>query len=234
MSLLTIVSDVSKQLAIGVPSAVAASSDTQTRQFLRLANLEGRELARRFNWSILTEETTFTTLAAETQVTVTTLAADFLRIIDKTMWNRSQSQPVWGPLSPQQWQAKKASAAQAGFGNWFRIRENLLLFFPTPTAGETVAFEYISKNWAASSAGTPKEEFTADDDVSRIDEEIIKLGVLWRFLANKGADYAEEFRAYEQALHDIFGPDGSNPTIDMTPEYPILGAHFPEGSWSIS
>jgi hypothetical protein len=232
VSLLSICQDVSKQLAIGSPTAVAASTDTQARQFMRLANQEGKELARRFDWQILTKEATFTTLAAETQATVTTLATDFLRIIDKSMWNRTMNQRVAGPLSPQAWQKKKASAAEAGFGNWFRIRGGLILFYPTPVAGETIYFEYISKNWCESSGGTDQDAFAADTDVSFIDEEIIKLGLLWRFLASKGADYAEEFAAYERALADIFGPDGGNELIDMTPDEAILGANIPEGSWS--
>ncbi len=234
MSLLSIVQDASKQLAIGVPTAVAASTDSQSRQFMRFANIEGKELARRFNWQVLTKEATFTTVAAETQATVTTLATDFLRIVDKTMWDRTQSMSVAGPLSPQQWQNKKASAAQAGFGNWFRIRGGLILFYPTPPAGKSIYFEYISKNWCQSSGAVEQDAWAADTDTALISEEVITLGLIWRFLAAKGADYGEEHKAYEYALESIFGADAGNDVIDMTPDYSILGANVPEGSWSIT
>jgi hypothetical protein len=203
-------------------------------QLLAFANKEGKEQARRFDWQKLQKEATFTTLATEIQTTLATVASDFGRILNETMWNRTANWRVGGPLNPEEWQRKKASAAQVGIGNWFRIRGGSILFYPTPTAGESIYFEYISNQWCESSTGTDQSAWADDDDVALIDEEIIRLGVIWRFKKSKGLDYSEDFRTYEMALIDLFGPDAGKAVIDMTGEVEGFGVNLPEGSWTLS
>lgn len=234
MSLLTIVQDACRELGLSIPSAVYSATDNQTRTMLELADKEGKELARRFDWQALIKEATFTTVATSSQTTLSTVATDFGRLVQGSMWNRTEQQPVWGPLSPQQWQQRKAAAAQTGFGNWLRIRGDVIHFFPVPPAGHTIAFEYVSKNWCQSSGGTAQSAWAADSDTALIDEEIMRLGVIWRFLKRKGLDYGEDFRVYEAALADVFGADGAKAVLNMDEETPILGLHIPEGNWSLS
>lgn len=233
MSLLTIIQDAATELKLVRPTTVIGSTDPNAPQLLALANKDGKELARRFDWQALNKEATFTTVASETQTTLSSLASDFGHIIDGTMWNRTQSWRVLGPLNSQEWQRKKASAAQAAIGNWFRIRGDSILFYPTPAAGENVYFEYISNKWCQSSGGTAQSSWVADTDTALLNEEIIRLGIIWRFRKAKGFDYGEDFRTYEAALASVFGGGAGNANIDMTGEPEMLGAHLPEGSWNI-
>lgn len=234
MSLLTIIQDACGELGIVQPSAVVSSTDTQTLQLLAIADKEGKDLARRFDWQILQKEATFTTTATATQTAISTLATDFGRIVNRSMWNRTESRPIHGPLTPQQWQKRTAAAAQVGVTYYFRIRGDALMFNPAPATGQTIAFEYISKNWCQSSGGTAQSAWAADTDTAIIDEELIRLGVVWRFKQAKGLEYAEDFRSYEEALKDMFGPDAGNDNVDMTGEPDVWGVNLAEGSWDLS
>lgn len=234
MSLLTIVQGACGELNLVQPSAVVGSVDPQAAQLLALARTGGKDIARRFDWQILIKEGTFTTLAAETQVSnVMSTFADFGRICNATMWDRTQSRPVRGPLNDQQWQRRKAAAAQVGVEFYFRIRGNVLMFNPVPTAGDTVAFEYVSNKWCQSNAAVAQITWVADTDTAIIDEELLRLDLIWRWLKKKGLDYAEEFRTFELAAADLFGPDGGKDVVDMTGEMEQWGVNIPDGSWAI-
>jgi hypothetical protein len=233
MSLLTIITGACGQLNITQPTAVVAASDLQTKQLLALSRVEARDLNRRFDWQATTKEATFTTVAAETQTALTTAAPDFDQYINGTMWNRTRFWQVGGPLTQEQWQRRKAAAAQVGVRNWFRIRGNNILFYPTPTAGDTIYFEYISNKWCQSSLLVAQTDWLADTDTALLDEEVIRLGVVWRFLKAKGLDYSEEFRTYEMALDQIFGSDGGRQTIDMTGSGEgTIFVNIPDGNWT--
>jgi hypothetical protein len=235
MSLLSIIQDAAGQLGITRPTSAVSSTDLQTRQLLALANEEGKELARRFEWEILKKEGTFTTVATETQVaSLTTTFTDFARITNNTMWNRTQSRPVRGPLSDQQWQLRRAAAAQVGVEYYFRIRGGALLFNPTPAAGDSVYFEYISSKWCQSTLSVAQIAWGADADTGLINEEAMRLGVVWRFLKAKGLDYSEEFRTYEMALSDLFGPDAGNGVVDMGGPPDEWGVNIADGNWAIT
>lgn len=234
MSLLTIIQNAATDLNLTSPSVVANSTDTQVQQLFNLANRDGKDLLRRFDWQALTVEASFTTVATQQQTTLSTVASDFFRMVDESMNNRTQHWRVTGPLSAQEWQRRLSLGAQVGVVNSFRIRGDTIYFFPVPPAGDSIYFEYISKNWVQSNTGTAKDAFTADADTALIDEDILTLGVKWRFLKAKGLDYSEEFRSYEAALEAVFGSDGARGPVDMTGSVidwtiPAL----PDGSWSI-
>lgn len=235
MSLLSILQGAAKDLGLNKPSSVVVTTDEQTKQLYSLLNRDGLDLLRRFDWQDLTKEATFTTVAAETQTTLAAAASDFFRFVNETMNNRTQHWQVVGPLDARLWQRVKSLGAQVGVRNYFRIRGGDVLFYPTPTAGDDIYFEYISNQWIEASDGTAKAAFTADTDTTVINEDVLTLGVKWRFLRANGMDYSEEFRSYEAALEDLFGADGARAAVDMGGsmvdfDIPMI----PDGSWNIT
>ena len=236
MTILAIIQSAAIELGFSEPTSVFTSTDPTVKQLRVLASKEGKELARRFDWQRLQIEATFTTVAAEEQVaSIGTTYPDFARIINATMWDRTENRMIKGPLAPAEWQRRKAATAQITIGNFFRIKRNSILFFSVPVAGNSIYFEYISTYWCFSSGGTAKTDWTADTDFSLIDEEIIRLGVIWRYRKAKNLDYGEDFRTYEMALQDIFGPDAGKAIIDMTGE-PLddgLSVNLQEGNWAL-
>lgn len=235
MSLLTLCQAAAQRLGITVPTSIVGSADTQTLQLLGLAQQEGRDLASRFNWQRLTKETTFTAVAQAEQTNA--VPADFDRFVDGSMWNRTRDNLIYGPMTPQEWQAIQATFAP-NIVEAFRLRGNALLITPTPKAGDTYAFEYVSTYWVAITGSTTgsKTEFSVDTDVALLDEELIGLGVTWRFLRSKGFDYSEAFRSYEMALKRRLSRDGGSPVVIMSGPPNWFGApkaRVPDGSWNL-
>lgn len=215
MSLLTIVKAVCERTQLPVPATVLGSTDQQVVQMRALLEDEGKLLARRGDWQDLTREVTHTTTAAEDQGAITTIAGvDFRAVNNDTMWDRTDKLPV--PLiGSVAWQRLKATLGVSPRFR-YRIRTGRLLLTPTPPASHTLAFEYQSKYWILSNNGVTRQMvFGNDADTCLLDEEILTLGLRWRWKKEHGLEYAEDFRDYETMVTDALGRDGGKPTIHM-------------------
>lgn len=231
MSMLTIVNTVQRRLGLSVTSSVAGNSDDTATQLLALLNQAGEELAQDFAWQAITFEATFTTLAAESQGAMESIAPGWAYIVNDTIWNRTENEPFFA-LSAQEWQREK-SAAVTGPGSRFRIRGGELLMNPAPAAGKTCAFEYASKYWATDSTGaTGKAAFTADADLSRLDEQLLTLSLIWRFKQAAGLEFAPELSMYEIRVANAQSRDGGRSRLDFGSQG-VFGVTFPEGSWNL-
>lgn len=234
MSLLSIVQKVTDRVGIARPSAVVTSTDSQVRQLFALANEEGAELAKRYPWQALTNEWTFVTNAGAEQ-TNTPIPTDLDRFIPNSFYNRSSRRRLIGPITPQEWQALQTFTAYSRVYLSFRQRDGSFLITPTPSVGETIAYEYISSNWAQSSAGQGKAAFTADDDTSFLDEELIAQGLRWRWKQAKGLDYGEDMDTYERNLARAMADDGGATALNIGSRghISILAANIPEGDFGV-
>ena len=234
LTCLQIVQTVCRRIGILAPNAAVSSSDPQILQILSITEEEGQELEERFNWQGLQTETTFTTVAAELQGTLATIAPGYESIVNDTIWNRTLRRPVYGPKSEPDWQQSKAMQINGPF-NSFRIKNDSIYFYPNPAAGQTCAFEYITKNWISTSTGSTSEIWTNDADTPLIDDRIIILGAIWRWKAAKGLDYAEDFSKYERRVMNKMAKDGGKPILDLCgAKYEIQPVVMvPTGSWSV-
>ena len=170
MTLLTMINGAQDTIGLTRSTVVVASTDGNTRTLLALAQTEGRELQERYSWPQTQLEATHTTLAAQLQGVMTTIAPGFGYILNQTFWNRTLTQPVTGPLSPQEWQ---------------------------------------------------------------LDENLMQMGVVWRFKKKNGLDYSEDYRIYEQKLANETARVGGKKVLSMqSGGNSNTGIYVPEGSWS--
>lgn len=232
MTALTIIQDACGRLGIQVPTAVFSSTDEQVIQMRSLLNEAGKALARIHDWKVLNKEQTFTTVAASAQTNAVPL--DFDRYLNETMFNRSQHEKIYGPFDSSEWQLDKAGFTGLSVTSAFRFRGDDILITPTPSAGDNVYYEYISKNWAESVLAVEKAKLTADDDVPLLDEELLTKALEWRFLRSKGLDYAEEFQDYEIQLANKIARDGGAKILNGSTEYSDdIFVNVPEGNWTL-
>lgn len=235
MTLLTICRDAATRLGIVQPSSVVNSTDNQVQRLYGFAQQEGKSLMRRYAWQVLTKQETFTATATETQSAV--LPSDFDRFVDDTFYNTTRKRPVYGPLSPQDWSFSNAVVATVLIES-FRQRGSTtdILLKPTATAGDEYSFEYISKNWCTTSGGTEQSAWASDTDLPILDEELIILGIVWRFKAGQGFDYSEEFRTYELMVAQAMARDGGKRTLNAGYWIGTRRRRAPfvqDGSWNI-
>ena len=236
MTLLTMINEAQDVLSLPRSSVAITSTDSAVRQLVSLANEEGRSLSRHphWAWEAITKEKTFTATATTTQTGA--IESDFDRIINDTMMNRSAQRRVTGPLTPEEWQAQQALTTQL-LTDAYRIRGGDLLLIPTPTAGDTYAYEYLSKNWCETSGGAGNSSWQNDSDVGVLREDLMLLGIIWRYRKAKGYDYAEEFRTYQTEVEQAIMRDGGKRIIDFSFDDSLIrSSRRPaviEGGWNV-
>jgi hypothetical protein len=212
VTLLSIIRDASDRLGLSRPTSVMASTDQLTLSLLGAAQEEGKQLYDRHTWQVLQTEYTFSTANGTASYA---LPSGFDQLLKDTVFNRTRRRRMQGDLSPSQWQETQASLVTM-VNPAFRIRGNLFYISPTPTAIETVAYEYMSTNWCQSASAVGQSAWAADDDTGILSEKLMTLGVIWRFKASKGLDYAEDMNNYEIAVNKAIFKDGARVTIDTS------------------
>ncbi len=233
MSLLTLIQSSAKRLGLSNPASAYNATDNQIVQLVALAQEEGIELAENFDWKVLTKEKTFTGTAADAQTGA--LASDYDRMVPESFFNRTKKRPVFGPLSPQDWQFTQAVVATTLVES-FRIRGTSLLITPTASVSDTYGYEYISTQWCQSNISVAQSAWAADTDTGILSEEVMTLGVIWRFLRAKGFDYAEAFRTYELAKGRAQTKDGGGKrrlNFGSKATHLARAPFIQEGSWNL-
>jgi len=213
------------------------TSDPQIKQIRALLEEEGVDLAARGGWQGITFEASLTTAAAEDQGAMSTIASNgFNYVKNNTIWDRTSRLPVLGPMDAVEWQAMKA-VVTSGPRYRFRIRGDHLLVNPSPTAGLSWKFEYVSKNWIlGADLTTYKQYFTLDTDTILLPETLVLQGLRWRWKKEKGFEYSEDMRTYEMQVKDAGGRDGGKKTLSMEGANwngPKPGIWVPDGNFPL-
>lgn len=191
-------------------------------------------MAREWAWQALLAEQTFLSVAAMAQTNAIPSDWDG-RMISDSFWNRTQRRPVIGPLTSQEWQEAQATGVNI-VTDCFRFRADGIDISPTPSAGQTYAFEYVSSYWCETSAGVGQAAWAADTDVPRLDAELMTLGVVWRFLSGRGMDNMAVKADYENEVFKAKARDGSRRVVSLSSGSRANGyarSRFPEGSWNV-
>lgn len=222
MSALTAVQTACKRLSLPVPAALFSVTDPQTVQLGALLNEEGIELSTwpDHAWVKMAKETSFTTAAANIQPNA--IPADFSSFCDQSMWDRTQDRPVWGPMSPQQWEQELAGPTFTSMYYGFMLRGNDFLMTPTPTAGDSIYYMYKSTSFVYATGDTvpTKSTFTVDTDTSIFPDELLTRGVIWRFLSAKKLSYAQEYQKWIELVQRTVSRDGGMPKLSASRNYP--------------
>lgn len=238
MTLLQIIQEFCLRTGLTKPQIVVQSQDDQLLQLYALANEVCEDLVRRHSWTGLTYETTFPSVAGEDQGAIETLAPHaFLKILNETIFDRTRQLPIFGPRTASQWQFEKAVPASGPFYQ-YRIRGGHLLIDPAMPAGSTLAFEYASEGVIENTEGPApviKAFFTSDADVFLLNKSLLILGLRWRWKEEKGLPYLESFRAYEAAVAEAAGADGTKSPLSMDESSNQIqpGIFVPAGNWSV-
>lgn len=216
MSLLTTVQRFCERTNLPSPATVIGTTDTQVLQVKALLEEIGIDAASRHTWTSMTFQVLHTTIAAQDQGAMTSIAGGGWGFVkNMTIWDRTTTLPVLGPMDSVEWQALLAVLV-TGPRFQFRIQNGHLLVNPVPPAGDTWAFEYVTKYWILGADGTTyKQYFTLDTDTMLIPEELLLQGLRAWWKREKGLDYAEDMRMYETQLKDASSRDGGKPNLHL-------------------
>jgi hypothetical protein len=200
-----------------VPSNFYGNQNLTARTCVALVTREGRTLEMGYRWAAMISEYTITTVAGTATYALPT---DFRAFANMSFWDRTHIRPMVGPASGHEWQWLKGSiGAGATIDRWFRHQGTSLVIHPTPPAsGDTIAFDYYSKNWITKqSDSTNVADWTNDNDTSRLDEDLLVLGLKWRFLQSKGMPFEPEYKEYEAMLDEVRADQTAKRQINLGP-----------------
>lgn len=215
MSLLSVVQQVCSVVGVARPLGVIPGINTNRtmQEMYDLAN----EMAQRIaydtrDWQVLRR------LATNTGDGVTTafnLPANYKRmLLSSNVWaSTSKVQPMRFIVDPDEWIQRRAVGWADPVGEWTMMGGQMLIF-PAMGSAVTATFLYLDKNAIAlaSPPGAFGNEFQTDADTFRLDERLLKLGMIWQWKANKGSPYAEDMGTYSDAIANAMGHDQPAPT----------------------
>lgn len=179
-----------------VVQEVFASTDPIAVEMADLANEVAADIAKSHDWRALTKINTITANGGEAYA----LPTDYDRMVmgaeidDQASW-------FWGYHqfdSVNEWMRfRSGGVSLISPGGWIIIGGEVN-FYPAP--GGVAQFPYITNQWAIAEDSGRKAAFTADSDIFLLDERLLTLGLIWRWLAQKKMAYAEDMQTYEIAL----------------------------------
>jgi len=214
MTLLTVVKDVCATVGVQVPSTVfgGIANNRTMQEMLSLAN----EMAQRIaydtrDWTTMRNAVTFTGDGVQTAFN---LPAEYKRMLltGNVRKTSSPNMPLLFIPDYDQWIERRLSNTTDARGEWI-ITDEIMTVWPALGVGESVMFPYIRRNPIRLAGGGNGEAFMSDDDRFRLDERLLKLGMIWQWKAQKGSPYAEDMGSYSDALANAMGHDGPAPIL---------------------
>jgi hypothetical protein len=150
-----------------------------------------------------------------------TIPSDFDRYISHTWWDRTNHWMLVGPQSPQfdQWQ-RSGIVTTGPRLRWRQIgvRPTVFRLWPPPTSASTpdaLVFEFINDGWVMHIDGTFGNKFTADTDISLLNDQMLILGTKWRMWQIKGFSYGAMQQEYIDFVNREKARDGGMPDLAM-------------------
>lgn len=150
--------------------------------------------------------------------TIYPLPSDYETITDRTQWDKSKHWEMLGPEDAQQWQWLKSGYISTGPRIRWRILGNKFQIWPPMNTSEFLGFEYKSNGWAESVTGTPQNSFTADTDITVLDDRLIVLYTKLKYFQVKSFDTTALQQDYFRYLNVVKANDKGSPNLSFAPQ----------------
>jgi hypothetical protein len=227
MSLLTISQKALRGLSgFQLPSSFYGSTNPTATLVVALADECGQDMEKRDRWQELITEYTFTTTSGTATYA---LPSDFRAFANMSQWDRTNLWRMRGPMPSfvYQW-LKSGISVWASNVRWFALRGNLFTIYPTPTTnGDTIAFDYYSKNWVTKQVDSSyTNAWSSDNDTSRLDEDVLTADLKWRFLQAKGMPFEPEYKRWESLVEAMQSDNGGRGVIDLGRPAPRMAVGY--------
>jgi hypothetical protein len=212
------------------PSTVFSSVETFEQELADLSNEVAADIAKSADWQALlrvavimgdgvTDAFDFPSNYDRQPVHADILDAQF------TAWGYARETDLNAFLRCRQ------GAIGASPGIW-TIYGSQIQFCPAPPNGAEAEFFYVDRQYATDINGTPKDAFDTDNDLFRLPERLLTLGLVWRWRQNKGLSSGEDEAAFSKAFAEASGRDRGS-RIFSTGPMRMPGNIYPSYPWSL-
>jgi len=192
------------------------STEQAFKQMTYLMNIAGEELCQIYPWEFLMREHSVQTLSTDSGNY--DLPDDYLYMLNQTGWERAENVPLFGPLSPQDWQylLGRDLVSHTIYAS-FRIQQGKFTIFPQPPPdGLDIHFEYVSKNWVQdSSSSNFQDRVKVGSDTPMFDRTLLSRMIKVKFLEAKGLDTTKPQADLNQSFQMLTSHDKSAPILNV-------------------
>lgn len=204
MTILTVLQQAATKIGMEVPTAVMASTAREHVELKNLANEMATRIAKSYDWQ------KFATLATYTGNGVIedfNLPTDYDRMPKKArVWASTIQDPLMQVADLDTWLGIQVQNVNVVFGAW--IIYGGQIHIRAPLANLATAKHWYQSNLIVTlGGGGTGTAFVADTDIFRLDERLLRLGIIWEWKAQKGRPYAEDLATYEEAKSKLTTDD---------------------------
>lgn len=223
---LELVGQLMRSMGMVVPTTVAGATDKKVSQFWQLATDAGQQLAMdSYKWQRLATEFHITTVIGQAEYD---LPDDFDGFVTDSSWNRTTRLPVIGSLEEFEWQMLKARLlAGTTFTALFRVEDDQVVFYNTPTAVEEIYLPYTSRGWVQDAVDPLifKDNLEVDEDIVLFDPQLFKAKLKLLWYEAKQFNTANVQKAFNTIAAAAQGNDVPGRTLSLArgSDYPYLG-----------
>jgi len=212
MTILSVIQEVCKVTGLDVPTDVLASTEREHIELVSLANEMAERIAQSYDWQVLK---TVATVNGDGSTESFDLPTDYRRMLKKSqLWSSASQVPLTPVPDADAWLGMSFSSVGSMSRAW-TLYGGQLHIKPVLASGATAQYFYISRLIVTAATEATKVEFTADDDVFRLSERLLKLGMIWQWRANKGLAYQEDMETYEHVKEQLICDDKGSRSIRL-------------------
>ena len=205
MSVLTAIQSASVRLNQDRPTHVFTDNSQYANEMSELANEAAIAIAKAADWRKLHKLYVF----SGTGQKEFPFPDDYDRMpLKAAMFSTRSRMPLMPARDMDQWLQLQILPVVGYPGRWIIIGGQIELM-PALMQAEEVKFYYITKNIVVGD----KARFTGDNDEFMLSERLLTLGIVWRWRALKGLDYAEDMKNFDLALSEESGRDKGSRVI---------------------
>ena len=192
-----------------------SSKDEAYVQLKYLLNSAGQELVQLNDWQVMERDFAFTTTELDTGSY--DLPSDFSHMIDQTGWDRTNTVPIGGPLSSQDWAylAGRDLVSQTIYVNFQLDGGKLQLYPQPPPVGLDISFKYMSRTWVAEQVNNDNRFTTVQtgSDIILYEPILIIKMLKVKMLEAKGFDASAARAEFELIFDSTTGKDTGAPIL---------------------
>jgi hypothetical protein len=230
MTILSVVQQVCATVGVLRPTSVFASiaGNRTMQEMLECANEMAQRIATDYReWGQLKTSVTY---PGDGVTEAFALPANYRRMLLTTnVWLSSNpNSPMRFIPSTDEWMQRRAAGDISPAGEW-TLYGGQIHIHPVMPIGVSARFAYLDRYCVSLTGGGFGEVFQLDTDTFRLDERILKLGMIWDWKAKKGSPYAEDMGTYSDALVVALGSDGPAPIL--IGQAPISHSLWRDAGW---
>jgi hypothetical protein len=191
-------------IGVSVPDAVMASTVREHVELKAITNDVANTISKAHTWQLLK---TLATLTGDGTTEDFSLPSDYDWMPDTSeIWSSDNDRPLCKVVDENVWLSHIEQGLDPVPGEWI-IYGGQLHIRSAPGTGITCRYFYQSNLYVDPAAGSNTNIFATDTDNFRLDERLLKLGIIYRWKQAKGQPYAQEMDDYEVLKEKLIARD---------------------------